>query len=447
MFMDAMLYTSVAHNMSHGIGSFWSPYFDAYNIANLHSFHEQPPLVFWIQSLFFRVLGDSRYVERFYVLCTMLLSLLLIVSIWFQSVNDKAQARSYAWLPVLLWITIPVCFWSYSNNMHENTMGIFILCSVLMSYKAMQSDRVNYVSFFIAGFFICLAVLSKGFPGFFPMVVPLLHWFIIRKQSLRVSLLATLCIATTVVVVGIALYIYPDAHESLSIYLFKRALQRINEVPSVSNRFFILGRLFSELIPLLSLTVLIAFITKRYQLQWSLLKNKQALFFLALGLCGSLPLMLTMVQNGFYFVPSLPYFGIGFALLFVPVLSIGIKKIPVAWLNGIQLLACLLLVFSLVFTGLQRNKYSRDQSLLDEVAQLGSIIPPHTRINCTPALYQDWSLNCYLVRMHFISLNNIAYEPKERTYLLTEINSGIPDSLQYNEIKLHSDRIRLFRHR
>jgi hypothetical protein len=54
MFMDAMLYTSVAHNLSQGIGTFWFPQFSYDNMAGLTSFHEQPPLGFGIQACFFK---------------------------------------------------------------------------------------------------------------------------------------------------------------------------------------------------------------------------------------------------------------------------------------------------------------------------------------------------------------------------------------------------------
>ena len=68
MFQDGMLYSCVSHNLSLGIGTFWFPQYSKLNIAGIPSFHEQPPLVFGIQSLFYRVLGDSIYVDRFYTL-------------------------------------------------------------------------------------------------------------------------------------------------------------------------------------------------------------------------------------------------------------------------------------------------------------------------------------------------------------------------------------------
>jgi hypothetical protein len=82
MFMDAMLYTSVAHNLSQGIGTFWFPQFSDYHIAGLPAFHEQPPLFFGIQSSFFRLLGSSMYVERFYTFMMMVITAWLIVLFW-----------------------------------------------------------------------------------------------------------------------------------------------------------------------------------------------------------------------------------------------------------------------------------------------------------------------------------------------------------------------------
>src|ERR1700685_3790893 len=70
MFMDAMLYSSVSHNLSQGIGTFWFPQFSFRNMGGLSSFHEQPPLVFGIQSIFFRILGGSLYTERIYTFIT-----------------------------------------------------------------------------------------------------------------------------------------------------------------------------------------------------------------------------------------------------------------------------------------------------------------------------------------------------------------------------------------
>ena len=60
---DGVEYAAVARNMADGVGTFWKPYLD----DTIHPvFHEHPPLVFWIQSHFFRLFGDGPYLEAFY---------------------------------------------------------------------------------------------------------------------------------------------------------------------------------------------------------------------------------------------------------------------------------------------------------------------------------------------------------------------------------------------
>lgn len=136
--MDAMLYTSVSHNLSMGLGTFWFPWFSKHNVAGLSTFHEHPPLVFGIQSMFFKVLGDSMYVERFYVFCTIILTIYLINILWKEIFTENDELRLMGWLPVLLWILNPTCFFSYRNVMQENTMGIFTMIAVLFIIKAMK---------------------------------------------------------------------------------------------------------------------------------------------------------------------------------------------------------------------------------------------------------------------------------------------------------------------
>ncbi len=175
MFMDAVLYTSVAHNQAQGIGSFWFPVFSDLNlgIRGPHTFHEQPPLVFGIVSLFFRLLGNSMYVERFYVFLTTCITAALIRHLWLFIFKADPKAKRFSWLPVLLWITTPTIFWSASNNVNENTMGIFTLSAVICSFHAFDRKGWPAVALWLcSGALITLATLSKGFPGLFPLGIP-----------------------------------------------------------------------------------------------------------------------------------------------------------------------------------------------------------------------------------------------------------------------------------
>jgi 4-amino-4-deoxy-L-arabinose transferase-like glycosyltransferase len=66
MFLDGVSYACIARNMAIGLGDFSHPH---YTTTLYPVCYEQPPLVYWLQSLFFRLLGDHFWVERLYAIC------------------------------------------------------------------------------------------------------------------------------------------------------------------------------------------------------------------------------------------------------------------------------------------------------------------------------------------------------------------------------------------
>lgn len=63
MFVDGVVYATLAHNPAQGIGSFWA----VQHTEAVHPvFYDHPPLAFGLQSLLFRAVGDSVMVERVY---------------------------------------------------------------------------------------------------------------------------------------------------------------------------------------------------------------------------------------------------------------------------------------------------------------------------------------------------------------------------------------------
>ncbi|MBA3284769.1 MAG: glycosyltransferase family 39 protein, partial [Nitrosopumilus sp.] len=178
LFMDGLIYAAISKNLANGLGSFWSPYFTA---TFLPSFHEHPPLAFGLQSIFFDVLGDAFYVEKIYSLFTAIIQGVIIIAIW-RSFSGEKYKETF-WLPIFLWITIPLCFWTYSNNMLENTMAMFTTSAILMQLLAFKRSQPHYLLFIISAVLIFLAFLSKGLPGLFPLAFPFIHWIVLKKLS------------------------------------------------------------------------------------------------------------------------------------------------------------------------------------------------------------------------------------------------------------------------
>lgn len=405
MFMDAMLYTSVAHNQAHGIGSFWFPVFSDHGVAGWTTFHEQPPLVFWIQSLFFRVLGDSMYTERIYTFIVILFSVFLFSRYWRWMYRADEQSKKLDWLPPVFWMIIPVCFWSYSQNQHENTMTLFIIAAVAVLHRGMEERKAEY--WMLAGaVLVFLATMCKGLPGLFPMGVPFFHWLIFRRHSfISMAALSLLSVLALLSIYAILIGFSEEARVSLRIYFFERALSRIASLPTVDSHFYIVGRLFTELIVPVALAGLLYVLLRRYKTVSGAVNNKLTLFFFLIGFSGSLPLMLTLVQKGFYFVPGLPFFAIGLSCWIAQPLSaalgsLALKKKVVRLLS----FGSLLLFFSLpVITATQLGKYSRDQEMLEDVYQAGPLLAKEKVVSMPAALWNEWSLQCYLMRYYFVS--------------------------------------------
>lgn len=440
MFMDAMLYTSVAHNLSMGIGTFWFPQFSLYNLAGLSAFHEQPPLVFGIQALFFKVFGSSLYVERFYTFLTLCISAWLIVLLWKEIFKTQTELKKLAWLPLIFWIIIPVCFWSYSNNMHENTMGIFTLSAVLFVYKSFRTEKFQLIFLMLGGIFIFCASLSKGVPGFFPMTVPVLYYLTTKKISFKKTLLATVLITLVPVVIYGVLLLFPESRESLTTYFFKRLLFRIDNDPTVDSRFFILGRLLSELIPSFILMLVFLFVAKNKRIKNQFQsRNREIIFFIAVGLSASVPLMFTMVQRGFYAVPCYPFFAIAFAMMIANVVSALTEKIKSHKISLV--ISSVLFIGVLIFSFAQAGKASRNQEMIHDLSLIGTIVPKHAIVGTPdPEQWNDWDLQTELMRRFNISLVT-GYENK---FCIAEKSLPADIPPDYKKINLETLRYDLY---
>lgn len=426
MFMDAMLYTAVSHNEAHDIGSFWFPVFSQHGVAGLSTFHEQPPLGFWIQSLFFRVLGDSMYTERIYTLCMILLTLFIMGKWWNKMSELKLVAPGMQWISWIFWMSIPVCFWSYQQNQHENTMTLFILLAGYFLFLAMEEKNKVWFHVILGGIMVMLATLTKGIPGLFPLGIPMIHWMIFRKTSfwkmMGFSLLATLVVG----MIYLMFILFSEtARESLHIYFVDRALKRIESLPTVDSHFYIIGRLALELIVPAVLTIILYFSFRKQQMERKKSSFSYFLFFFLVGLSGSLPLMITLVQKGFYFVPSLPFFAIAFALLINENLAKWITSLSEKAGKRIFVFSAVLLLSVLTVSFLQIGKYARDEEVLQDVATIGKLIPEHETVGMDEDLWNDWRLQTYLMRYHFIHCDT---KTDHQYYIRPNTRPAAPDS-------------------
>lgn len=445
MFQDAMLYSSVSHNLGIGYGTFWFPQYSTLNLEGISSFHEQLPLVFGIQSIFYKLLGDSIYVERFYTLLMILLHIVLINTLWKEVFKNNIKYINMGWLPVLFWILIPVCFWSFRGNMLENTVSLFALVSVIISYKLVKASTSKWYLWLLSGFFIFLASFSKGIPGFFPLSFPFLYWLITKNIIFRQCLVYTLLLISVPALIYFAFYLHPVSNESLGIYFVERLLRRINSMHTADSRFETPWRLFQELIPHLIILTLTYFATKKDKVKYFFKENfKESSFFFAIGLSAILPLMLTMVQKGWYMVPGFPYLAIGFALITAPSISSAIDRINqngknfkvFQWFSVVLLLGCL------GFTLLQKNKINRHEKMVTDVYKIGEVVPNFSTLTVPDEMYNQYD---FVLQSFFVRYFNISISPHEEyRFFLKEKGKNFTTPNGYTKVKLGLDLYELY---
>lgn len=397
LFLDGLVYATVARNMAQGSGDFFTPVFE----ANMHvPFYEHPPLVFWLESLFFRAFGDHFYTEKLYSLCMALLSAAGIAANW-RLLFARTESASLGFLPVLLWICIPTVHWSYQNNMLENTLSVLVLWSTWFSIKSIQSDKIEYI--FPAAICIWLAFLSKGPVALFPLLTPLFYGIVIKKRRPGGALVSTILLMLFTAATGVLhLSIMPDLNISLSRYLHQQvfpSMQNMREV-TTSNPATILLFLLRELgIP--AALVLVACLL-RFRERIFTDNNRNIFFFLLLtGLSASLPLMVTLKQRSFYLLPSLPYYCMALAVLCAPHVQALLHRRYSVRVTAV--LALVSLPILLVVTGTRWGKIGRDQDLVHDIHLVSTYMKPGEIGNLEEGLCSDWSVFAYSMRIGRIS--------------------------------------------
>jgi hypothetical protein len=431
MFLDGVTYAAISKNLAHGLGSFW----DLHYTKTLYPhFHEHPPLAMGLQSLLFRGFGDSLLIERFYSLATFMITGLILAVTWVR-VADKATS-SLAWLPLLFWVTIPLVTWAAPNNILENTLMIFTGLSVFFILESQVRNRFLFLS--LAGIMLFLGFLTKGFVALFPLTLPAWIWIFRTGGTLKRSFLDTSVLTAALVIPFLLMFlVMPESRDSLITYLNIQVLGSLREVRNVDTRLFILGRLILELLPG-TVLVLIMVLSTRKQRNVQLLQRWFYLF-VALGLSGVLPIMISLKQRGFYILAAFPYFALALALLTAPRVKILLDKMDVRT-RGFGLFrftGILLLAVSLTLITLQYNRVGRDRELIGDITLLKEVIPEGATIAVPSELCENWSLHAYLQRYATISLD--CHRPFNSSYLLVPagFDQAIPPMYIRHGVTLH----------
>lgn len=432
MFVDGVTYAAIARNMAFGEGSFWMP---VYVTLPDSVFFDHPPLAFGLEALLFRLLGDHFLVERLYSFLTALLSALGIILIW-NELPGREERRTDFWIPLLLWISLQTVSWCLKNNMLENSLGMFTLFA---SWAILKYYRRRNLAWLLAAAAMLLAAFGvKGPVGLFPLALPFLYWLSFRNIHVKRMLADTfLLLAATLILTAAVLIIWPGSRFLLSNYFDQQVLASLqSERELAPDRLYILGELFDQLIPLLVLTAVAIYLSRKAPEKMKPV-FRTCLFLLLVGLAASLPLVISPKQRTFYLMPSMAWFALSAAFFLAPVLRPYINRPgrqTLRWLTGLTAVYLFGLLF---FSIIKAGETVRDQELLEDVNEIVQALPPGSELSATSGLYLHWQMLAYLERYAGISLDTqkaedflISCKPTVSTVTF-EGNTYVPDTLVF----------------
>lgn len=419
MFFDGIAYADVARNLAIGDGSFWDLHYT--QTFNYH-YHDQPPLTFLIQAIFFKCLGTSIYVERFYCFAFALFWIVVIAKLFSLYTAD----RSAGYLPIILWMTVSIVPWTFQNNLEEVTMGFFALCGVYFALNGMLRQRLLLV--FIAGIFTFCASFCKGAQGLFPIVAPFLFYITYRTISFRKLMEYQVVIMAFPIFMYVLFFFYEPANTSYTLYAKTRLVRTfLNQSNTTSFRFQILIDLLVELIIPILLSIGLFFWSRKQQ--WKV--SSYATFMVLMALSASLPLTVTMEQRPFYLTPSIPFYVLALAAICYNSYYDLYSRwdIETNRIRNVNIVLVVLLFIGTVVVFINPNNPKRDKALLHDIYLLKKAIPEGSTISITDNLFFEYHLHAYMNRYGRYSLETAS---KQTFFLARKKEEVALDSL-YSE--------------
>lgn len=392
MFMDGLIYTSVASNMAEGVGSFWHP---VYTATQFPDFYEHPPLMMWLLSLWFRLFGTSMMAAKGYSVAVVLLTAALTVAVW----KQLGFKTSLGWLPLLMLTLIPDVALAAHNNYLESTMTLFVLASVWLVLRGKGA-----VWHLLAGVMLAAAFLTKGPTGLFPLALPALLWLFGERRGFGQMALGTLAMAAGMAApMALLWFCVPDAQEFLHKYFENQVIGGSQTL--VTSRTYIVKTLFSHtaVVLVVALAVVLFGILKK-SAPWRPTRDSWRRFGLvfALALCGTLPMMVSTKQRAFYLLTVFPFVALAVAALLEPLARHAEKQLQ---RPAMTVATVAVLMAAVITNALHYGKPGRDKAMLHDMDVMAAEVHDGELVALAPELASNNSLHGYWYFYHRVTLD------------------------------------------
>lgn len=359
MFVDGLTYASISRNLSIGLGSFWHPYY--WN----ESFYGHPPLFFGLESMAFRVFGDSILVEK-------LVSLLLNAGIFisFFPILKWVNPRLDRWLIATLWAILPLVCWSVGAHILDTPLTLSTLWAVGLAY---HPDRKEKPWLGIAsGFLIGISVGIKGPVGLFPFLL-----FLLNAGDVREKITFFIQQLLGFLLLAIPVFAMEDARVFFSNYFTIQVWGSMEE----SHRFLFFQQGLQCFLPFFVVRMLVS---RSFRIPPTIWKSWGKVFLMLL------PLLLSGKQHDYYWLPFMPWMAVA---TFSDEKSVLLPK-------HFQRITWILFLFMAIEIGWHKGEKERDREQILAMEKFSKILADGSLVGHQPPLDQDWVWIAYGIRYH-----------------------------------------------
>lgn len=409
LFLDGLTYASISRNLAEGKGSIWAPYHRGEAV-----FGEHPPLMFALEALYFKLFGDKFYTEKLYSFTIWLLTLVAANKLWKLLKPDDKRFFTFT-LFLLCWgFTEPVA-WSYANNILDITMALFDLLAVYVMCRALHNKVQITQSLITGGIFVFLATFTKGPVGAFPIAIPFIYQLVYSGKPAEIGkgIVQSIIVFVTVAVIYTILYQMPEPRMSVDRYVNQQLLSALQGKREVTvgflGRFAILNYILMPLLLPIAAGLLMLALYKVSKAKAELtIKKKHLIFLLLVGLCGSLPIMISLKQRAFYMLPALPFFSLALALVLYPYFVSLTDK----WAMGagtFKKFRIGMTVVGVLLTFYISDSYGkilRDRDTINDVKQLATLLPEGSKVSMCAEVEQQFGFLAYAQRYHKLEISS-----------------------------------------
>lgn len=425
MFMDGLIYSSVADNLAHGHDSLWHL---TYTRTNDTEFYGHLPLAIWMMALWFKVFGTSMLTAKAYSVAVLLLTWVLMVAIW----KRLGFKLSLGWLPLLMLTLILDVALAAHNNYLESTMTVFVLASV---WLVLRGKGVGW--HVLAGLMLAAAFLTKGPTGLFPLALPALLWLFGERKGFGQAAAGTLAMAAGLAAPMALLWLgVPDAQEFLRKYFENQVIGGSQVL--VTERTYIVKTLFSHTAVVLVVALAaVLFGILRKSAPWRPTRDSWRRFGLmfALALCGTLPMMVSTKQRAFYLLTVFPFVALAVAALLEPLVRHYEKQLQ---RPAMTVATVAVLVAAVIANALHYGKPGRDKVMLTDMDLIAPALQEGETVTITPDLASNNSLHGYYYFYHHVTLDANA---RHRHLIAAD---DVADTT-YIEVPLQTEEYHLYR--